>query len=456
VTVKTVNLANGNLNLHFPLVTIGGRGSASYTVALNYNSKVWTGQKDTETIGGGPFGDPPTTLDHFAAAFDDLTGRIPNAFYLGGGWSILKSPSIRKRLVDIEALPPAACPGIQGVTLYKYGLTKVWLVMPDGSEIEMRDAATDGAPYLRPSPCTLQGDGARGRVWKSVDGSAITYITDVDNGATTGQLAGNVFLSDGTKLVISGSGRCTKMIDRNGNVLDFTFAADGSVTYTDQLGRQVIVTGGTTGATVTIKGYNGVADRSFTIEMGQVAPLDNSLPAPNLRADYQNTALWPRPFTSGDLINSLSFGVNQHGVYGNTPHTDLFLMPNPDPTAVNNSDVFAGETVISSTEVSVVTKLNLLDGRSFVFRYNPWGEVSEIVYPGGGVTRIEYAAVGSAMCEGGPLTAYSAENGHRFRFQMATDSDKWPLIPGNGHPHTFFSKSFLFIIISVAGATYHP
>src|SRR5262249_54721544 len=46
--VETVNLANGNLTVHIPLVTVGGRGSAAYAIALNYNSKLWAGDHMTE------------------------------------------------------------------------------------------------------------------------------------------------------------------------------------------------------------------------------------------------------------------------------------------------------------------------------------------------------------------------------------------------------------------------
>src|SRR5882724_8974101 len=47
--IETVNLANGNLSVHIPLVTIGGRGGASYTVALAYNSKLWTGEQSFDS-----------------------------------------------------------------------------------------------------------------------------------------------------------------------------------------------------------------------------------------------------------------------------------------------------------------------------------------------------------------------------------------------------------------------
>jgi hypothetical protein len=40
--LETVNLANGNLSMNVPLVNIGGRGSASLTIGLFYNSKAWS------------------------------------------------------------------------------------------------------------------------------------------------------------------------------------------------------------------------------------------------------------------------------------------------------------------------------------------------------------------------------------------------------------------------------
>src|SRR5580765_6625899 len=46
--IETVNMANGNLSLHIPLATIGGRGSASFTIALSYNSKVWSAHHEQE------------------------------------------------------------------------------------------------------------------------------------------------------------------------------------------------------------------------------------------------------------------------------------------------------------------------------------------------------------------------------------------------------------------------
>ena len=381
--IETVNLANGNLNLHIPLVSVGGRGSASYTVALTYNSKLWSANHETEDL--TPPGGPPTKIQHYAAVFDDGNLTQPNRIPLGSGWSICKAPAIKVKQVNID---PLTCLGIGEGMRFKYALTKLWIVLPDGSEIAMRDDLTDGAPYAGPDPCNNNTvDRDRGLVWHSADGSGITYIASVVNGFNpqVNNYSGSVFLSDGTRLVIGIGGRCTKMIDRNGNILDFSYddsAVGGSVTYTDQLGRQVILQATVSsnfeivGATIRIVGYNGVADRTVVINGGIIGE--------HLRADVTT------PFT---IYNS---DVGLDGVHLDAnPHFDMFY----DPNSGSGSDWFAGQTAISGE--NTVSSLSLLDGRQFQFQYNRFGELAEIIYPGGGVSQIEYAPVGSGLVEAG-------------------------------------------------------
>jgi YD repeat-containing protein len=381
--VETVNLANGNLTVHIPLVTVGGRGSAAYTVALNYNSKLWAGDHQTEDL-TGPFG-PPDIRHHYAALADDgLMGR-PNLLVIGAGWSICKAPAIRVRRIGIDPTnlkPPS--------NEFIYALTKVWLTLPDGSEVELRDSQWEGEPLVIPSSAGGIFDGNRGRVWHSTDGSAITYITDAANGAVLGQLSGVVFLADGTRLIMTGalggSARCTSIIDRNGNEVNIQYDTPqtGDVTYTDQLNRQVVLhelqdsSFNVVGATVTIKGYGTVADRVFTVDVGSVED--------NLRSDFANIQ---KPIINGDINFDTGGG---HVIQ--QPHTDLFLL-NGGP----GSDFFNG--IVYMSEVPAVTTLHLLDGRTFKFQYDPFGELAQVTYPAGGVSKIEYAAFGSSLCEGG-------------------------------------------------------
>ncbi|HLG13450.1 MAG TPA: hypothetical protein VJH03_02850 [Blastocatellia bacterium] len=98
--LETVNLANGNLTMQFPLATVGGRGSVAYTVTLSYNSKLWSGQHDGEKL-FDPFGDPHW-VHHYSATYDDQTMTKPNLIALGSGWSILKGPAIRSSHDDFR------------------------------------------------------------------------------------------------------------------------------------------------------------------------------------------------------------------------------------------------------------------------------------------------------------------------------------------------------------------
>ncbi len=186
--LETVNLANGNMSVHIPLVTVGGRGSASYTLALSYNSKLWSAQHDVEPGYTDPLGEYYQPVHHYGATFDDATMTQPNVYALGSGWSILAGPALKTSMAFIQPIPPNHCGGEHftnedGNCGYKYVLTKLSLTLPDGSQVELRDNATDGAPYATPG-----GDGAhpsfdgdRGRIWHSTDGSAITYITDANS-----------------------------------------------------------------------------------------------------------------------------------------------------------------------------------------------------------------------------------------------------------------------------------
>jgi hypothetical protein len=92
--IETVNLATGNLSVNVPLVTIGGRGSASYTVALSYNSKLWTGQS---------FKDINDDF-HSGTSFDDGLNSSPNRIAIGCGWFISKGPVIKTKLVNIDRI----------------------------------------------------------------------------------------------------------------------------------------------------------------------------------------------------------------------------------------------------------------------------------------------------------------------------------------------------------------
>jgi RHS repeat-associated protein len=373
--IEAVNLANGNFSLSIPLATIGGRGSASFTIALSYNSKVWSTQSDNNGVSTaeGSYGSPRNI---YSAMYDKLEPEDyePYLSKLGGGWSILTSPGIKLRTFGIDPTTIGChhTTNEQPDCGFKYALTKMWVTLPDGSQLELRDVATQGAPSLT---TVIAGDGYhylkdrdRGRIWRSIDGSNVIFVRDA--GYPVGQIGGQnefpsgwVFLSDGTRLRME-QGVCSKIIDRNGN-----FITLASGVYTDQLGRQTILNGSPLG--VTVKGYMGTPDRSLTIDSGIIGDLAN------LRTDFHSL---PRPFTTGDAFRDALDNFSDHTIQ--TPHTDLFIKSEGSP--------WYGPSGLDVGTKTAVTQLNLLDGRSLRFHYNQYGEVAEIVYPGGGLSQIDY------------------------------------------------------------------
>src|SRR6266566_9849979 len=107
--IETVNLANGNFSMSIPLATIGGRGSASYTVALSYNSKVWSARQDREPVflENGAQGTP---LSHYTAMYEqDINDYDPGVAKIGGGWTIRVTPGIKGKLFGIDHMPTSGC-----------------------------------------------------------------------------------------------------------------------------------------------------------------------------------------------------------------------------------------------------------------------------------------------------------------------------------------------------------
>ena len=383
--IETVNLANGNLSLSIPLATVGGRGSASFTIALSYNSKVWS----TESERNGVFtenGAQGTPRNIYSTIFDKAQPEDyePYMWKLGGGWSILTSPGIKLRMSGIDPLTIGCNHFTDGQRDcgFKYALTKMWVTLPDGSQLELRDVATQGAParttHLDDNYHYLE-DRDRGRIWRSVDGSGVIFVRDT--GYPVGQIGGQnefpngwVFSSDGTRLRMD-QGVCSKIIDRNGNFI--TINGNG---YTDELGRQTLFQIVSGVLALTVRGYGGVPDRSLSINTGVIGDLAN------LRADFHSL---PRPFTTGDAFRDALDNFSDHTIQG--PHTDLFIH--------SEGYSFYGTEGLDVGTKTAVTQLNLLDGRALRFRYNQYGEVAEIVYPGGGVSQIDYGSAPSSGCE---------------------------------------------------------
>jgi hypothetical protein len=181
-----INLYNGNLNFHLPLKGIGGRGNAQMQMTLAIDSVRWT---------------------------VDQEGSInaPNSNW----WTPLR---------------PGYGPGVlqgRGITWtatqtnFTTYLPRLTFTAPDGTEYELRDQATNGKPIIHGTN--------RGKIFISTDGSAVTFISDIDildnDTDVHFSVTGWLFMADGSRYRIgetdgvTRAGLVTKIIDRNGNFL---------------------------------------------------------------------------------------------------------------------------------------------------------------------------------------------------------------------------------------------
>ncbi|HWQ31399.1 MAG TPA: RHS repeat-associated core domain-containing protein [Blastocatellia bacterium] len=233
--LESLNLFNGNMNLRFPLLNVGGRGSAQYPLMLSVEQR-WT-------------------VDHTEQMFGGVTIHSPQ----GTWWFNMGRYRPARLLARYSAL------GCESGTLTPT-LTRVTFTAPDGTEYEMRDALTDGEKKNSPCDWYLPHFN-RGKIFKTRDGSSATLVSDADvmdssfNGFVMG-MTGYVMLRDGTRYRFD-NGEVSWVRDRNGNKITFAYTSS-TMTITDSLNRQVLIEYGVTEAApyglcdrITFRGFGG-------------------------------------------------------------------------------------------------------------------------------------------------------------------------------------------------------
>jgi hypothetical protein len=215
-----INYFNGNLNFSLPLLTIGGRGGAGYTINLRIETK-W---------GVSSYRNP----------------RVINTpTYHRDGWNSINGDYgpglVLERHGSNGEINYEDC-NSSGV--YR-SLTRLDFITPDGTGHELRDIATNGAAGLTVyQSCAVTQTPNRGKIFKSADDSGLTFISDSDildwpmrNGAS-----GYLLLPDGGRYRVE-DGLVKRIRDRNGNLIFFTHNNDRRVSeITDSLNRRVTFT----------------------------------------------------------------------------------------------------------------------------------------------------------------------------------------------------------------------
>ncbi|HLF26430.1 MAG TPA: fibronectin type III domain-containing protein [Anaerolineae bacterium] len=323
-----INPYNGNLNFRLPLLTIAGRGAAQTMMMLALNTKSWRVDASIIPAQGiiyTPMNEPWSDLE------------------VGYGPGVLVG-----RLTGIETIP---C-GPSGETpVPRLTLTRLTFIGPDGSETELRDTLTGGSPLAtscaNPTP-------SRGTTFVSANGSAVTFVADAPIVDAPGPgrrnqsfPSGVLRFRDGMRYRIE-NGLVTRMRDRNGNRLDFTYDAQQRVsTIVDSLNRSVTVN------------YN-VSDIA--------------------------------PYSLCDQIIFKGFGGAQRILRISKTPLGSALRPNSGFSIKTDQQLFpelpAGPSVPSTFNPQVASSVWLPDGRRYRFYYNDYGEVARVDLPTGGA--IEY------------------------------------------------------------------
>lgn len=329
-----VNLFNGNLNFHLPLLKVGGRGAAGYTMMLPIEQQQqW--RLETKSV----------------------------QFYYGGG-SIIYIPQYNWW----NSLKPFYGPGVlQGRKTgdplscrcnYNYTLTQMSFTAPDGTEYDLRDQLNQGAPGFGQEACGCGPGMGRGKVFNSTDGSAVTFVAEYDISDAGGDetVANNgyeLFLPSGVLLMPDGTryridvGRVSWIRDRNGNRVTFTYDTFSRVkTITDSLGRTVTV-----------------------------------------NYDVQDAA----PYGLCDQITYTGFGGASRTI--RVSKANLGSALRAGQTLRSFGSLFPEVTADSTTfNPRVTTTVWLPDGRTYWFRYDSYGGLARVELPTGGAYEYDWAA----------------------------------------------------------------
>ena len=315
-----INLYSGQINFRLPLLQVGARGGAGYTMTLNFDQR-WRVITFRDS-------DP---VEYFLSPESDWF----DGYKAGYGPGILQG-----RRVGTNYL---ACP----LPVWGPTLTRLTFTTPDGTQHELRDTLNNGKPLN--VACSQSIPHSRGTVFTSSGGEAMTFISDstiTDSLSSAAVVyvfpSGMLYFRDGARYRIDG-GTVTWMQDRNGNRVSFIYDGFKRVTQIkDSINRVITISYANLTNIfydqITFKGAGGATRvlRVWHANLGQV-----------LRAGYSLGS-------ESSLFPELNDGL-----------TDPY-----DPIKVS--------------------MVELPDGRSYKFYYNPYGELARTELPTGGAYEYDY------------------------------------------------------------------
>ncbi|MCC6262992.1 MAG: RHS repeat protein, partial [Bryobacterales bacterium] len=347
---ENLDYFSGHLSYALPLLKIGGRGEAGYTVTLQIPSR-WEASSQVHCNPTENFGEVCTPT-RYHAMFGD-----PNAAAVGYGPGIV----MRRSTGTYGPCRDNASNPDQWAYAMKSSRTSFVFVDSNGSQHELFDTSSHGGQLFFPDLEACAKDSVlpnRGKIFASRDGGAMTFVADgnvvdqayLGTGAGLGGVTGGrLFFPNGTMYRVNADGRVSYMRDRFGNVTSFEYAGNPLVLtkVTDATGREVTFTYSATLDTITFPKYGGGVN---TIQIGRDV-LEN-----RLRSDFAGGGTG----TYHELFNA----VNDWCAENQRPRPECLVNPR------------------------LPVYVLLPNGRQYAFRYNRHAELAEVTLPTGG--RFEY------------------------------------------------------------------
>jgi RHS repeat-associated protein len=345
--IEWVNYLNGNLVVQVPLGTARGRGNASFTPSV----PLITGSWSVAYLSNGSSGSyvPGSDISNVFSGWDYT-----------GGFIQVATVSANTNLCLITSQN-------EWVRLGPY-VTKIIWTTSNQTQITFVDSAYNGEPEesaTTPS-CSQLNSGYqgvnRGQVFRSTDGSNLTFVASQDiYDLPLGQgVTGTLYFPDGTHYIWTNPSLPPEIEDRNGNTLTYSFTST-------QYGGYFTV------ANVT----NQSPKFTFT-----------ETPA----SQSYDTLTFPG-YNSATRTVQVNYTLLQNALSTGSVDTYASLFPE-----LNGS---------SSTQFNpyVVSSIELPDSTTYSFLYDPYGEVTKITLPTGGVYEYSYGAGCTTAVS--PNTCYS-------------------------------------------------
>lgn len=356
---------SASLSVGVPLRIYKGRG-LDLPISLSYSSNLWRIEQLNKINNG-------TTLQ-------SVTQAIYAEHTIAGWSSTLDLPKIEfPKQTDTYDFKARAYPSSTFNGCFGYRIARLFVHMPDGSTHELRK--TD-LPYYSN---TIDMIGT----FYAVDGSRLRYDS-------TGVDTGTLYLPDGTRYIL---GHPTSyLIDRNGNTQAFN---ETTRQWTDTLGRVIsnpLPATPLTQAQDIVYNLPGLNGGSITYifkwrRLSQSLTPNSDGTFPSLR--YMASHYLPNPNSPPTNTWLSNPPVTQPAGLGSLFQTAAPAQTFDDPDGPTPQEVFVvgkGQNGGQAFDPVVLQEIVLPDGRSYVFNYNIYGEITKVVYPTNSYERYEYAS----------------------------------------------------------------